>query len=330
MCDTIAALHPATTCKNTLFGKNSDRLRDEPQIVTTQPRCEYRKPQDLACTYIRIPQARLTHAVLLSRPYWMWGAEMGANEHGVAIGNEAMFARMPPPQKAALLGMDLVRLGLERGASAQEALSVMVELLERFGQGGNCAAPGPSYYHNSFIVADPREAFVLETMGRHWLVERVRDIRAISNTYSIARPDRTSSELLSCIEQSGWSAEQPVDLAEVLADKSRKAHASAQIRCRRATKLLRDLDGRIDVAALFAVLRDHGEDAAGRIDWRPAFPRQPMICSHASDLEPRGQTTGSLVSDLRPGRQVHWVTAGPTACMSIFKPLFVDSELPEL
>ena len=27
-----------------------------------------------------------THAVILSKPAWAWGAEMGANEHGVCVG----------------------------------------------------------------------------------------------------------------------------------------------------------------------------------------------------------------------------------------------------
>jgi secernin len=330
MCDTVVAVGAATLGKSTLFGKNSDRLRDEPQVVSFQQRRVYEQPGGLACTYIRIPQARRTHAVLLSRPYWTWGAEMGANEHGVAIGNEALFARMPSPEEPALLGMDLVRLGLERGASAEEALSAMVELLEQFGQGGNCAIPGPTFYHNSFLIADAREAFVLETMGRHWLVEKVRDVRSISNTYSIVRPDKTSTGLMDYILRAGWADKEPADFAAVLADTTRRAHSGAQVRCRRATELLHGFDARVEVASMFAVLRDHGEESAGRLDWRPGPRREPMLCSHASDLEPRGQTTGSLVSDLRPHSQVHWVTAGPTACLSIFKPLFIDTEPPAL
>lgn len=50
-----------------------------------------------------------THAVILSRPSWLWGAEMGANEHGVCIGNEAVWTKEPVGEGEALLGMDLLR-----------------------------------------------------------------------------------------------------------------------------------------------------------------------------------------------------------------------------
>jgi len=50
-----------------------------------------------------------SHAVVLSKPAWMWGAEMGANDQGVCIGNEAVWTREPVGSGEALLGMDYVR-----------------------------------------------------------------------------------------------------------------------------------------------------------------------------------------------------------------------------
>jgi secernin len=74
----------------------------------------------------------------------MWGAEMGSNEHDVVIGNEAIFSIETDRLKAkeliepGLLGMDLVRLGLERAESALQALDIITDLLEKHGQSGLC------------------------------------------------------------------------------------------------------------------------------------------------------------------------------------------------
>lgn len=66
------------------------------------------------------------------------------------------------------------RLGLERGSTATEALEVITKLLEKYGQGGPCSDSDPGLaYHNSFIIADPTTAWVLETCGKHWVAEQV-------------------------------------------------------------------------------------------------------------------------------------------------------------
>ena len=179
MCDTLVTL----AGDGVLFAKNSDRDPNEAQVLTWHPAQQHDVEAGWPA-WTEIDQAPATAAVLLSRPWWMWGAEMGANEHGVVIGSEAVFTRRTGSGEGVLLGMDLVRLGLERSTSAREAVQVVVDLLEKHGQGGSCSKEHPRFgYDNSYLVADPAGAFVLETAGRHWAVEEVRGPgRSISNS----------------------------------------------------------------------------------------------------------------------------------------------------
>jgi hypothetical protein len=131
-----------------------------------------------------------TVGALVSRPWWLWGVEHGVNEAGVAIGNETIYTTLDPRgAPPALVGMDLVRLGLQRATTARAALEVMVGLLERHGQGGSGHVNADRPYWSSFLVADPAEAWVLETSGTAWAAEWVGDTRAISNRTTIAAFD---------------------------------------------------------------------------------------------------------------------------------------------
>ena len=158
MCDTFVALSEATVTGSVIFAKNSDREPNEAHEVVHVPAAEHAPGAQVRCTYITIPQVERTNALLLGKPYWIWGAEMGANSHGVVIGNEAVFTKLPYEKEPGLIGMDLLRLGLERADTAEAAVTVMTELLTTYGQGGNCGHTHDFRYHNSFLVADPSEA----------------------------------------------------------------------------------------------------------------------------------------------------------------------------
>ena len=99
------------------------------------PRQQHAPGSQVHCTYISVDQVRETYRVLLFKPSWMWGAEMGANEFGLNIGNEAVFTKVRQGPNS-LLGMDLVRLALERCKTSTEALHLMTDLLAKHGQGG--------------------------------------------------------------------------------------------------------------------------------------------------------------------------------------------------
>ena len=92
MCDTFIILSQATKDGSVIFGKNSDREPNEAQALEYHPARTFSHPGKVKCTYRDVPQVKKTLAILISRPFWMWGAEMGANEKGVAIGNGVKIA----------------------------------------------------------------------------------------------------------------------------------------------------------------------------------------------------------------------------------------------
>ena len=86
-----------------------------------------------------------------------------------------------------ILFLLLFRLGLERGKTAEEALNVICSLLEKYGQGGPCCEDKPdACYFNSFIIADRKEAWVLETSQMHWAAEKVTGAFSISAIYQLS------------------------------------------------------------------------------------------------------------------------------------------------
>ncbi|MBN2298296.1 MAG: hypothetical protein JXM72_06855, partial [Deltaproteobacteria bacterium] len=187
MCDTFAIGSACTSGGISIFGKNSDREPDEAQIVVSLPGKDYPQGQTLRCTYIEIPQARITHAVVLSKPFWIWGAEMGVNEKGVVIGNEALFTKVKPEKTPGLIGMDLLRLGLERADTAEGAARIIIELLQRHGQAGPCGYLDKKLqYMNSYIMMDSREIIVLETIGRDYALKHCTDYASITNGITLA------------------------------------------------------------------------------------------------------------------------------------------------
>ena len=332
-----------------LLGKNSDRPVDETQPLRYFP--PRRAGDHLRLASAEIPDDRDTLAHVGASPYWCWGHELGLNERGVAIGNEALFtrdlarnqalAREGAPPEPGILGMELLRLGLERGRTAAEALEAMTALLERHGQWG-AGVPGKpaaegGAYDNSYLIADAREAWVLETTGRRWVAKRVDDPTwSISNQATIRTGwDRASGDLAEHAVAAGWwPAEDAdrLDFAEAYTDPQVPLQVS-HIRLQRSRQLLREAVARseADVAAATAVLRDHYE---GTFLEGPYFnaarPDFLTLCMHA---HPSGFTWGNTASSAvfvlpSDGRPPYLWWAAATPCTSAYVPVFVEA-LPE-
>ncbi|XP_033914456.1 secernin-1-like [Acipenser ruthenus] len=303
----FVAFPPVAEAGRVVFGKNSTRPRDEVQEVVYFPCAEYEPGAQVECTYITINQVERTHAVVLSRPAWLWGAEMGANEHGVCIANAAVVTKEPGVRTEALLGMDLVRLGVERGSTAKVALDTIVSLLEEHGQGGNYSEDRKAYqaFHSAFLIADRVEGWVLETVGKYWAAERITEgFKGLCQHLSITTNiDAEHSELRSYAQEQGWWSEgREFNFSEVfsLPDEERSPCAGKEF--------LGNQEGDLTVQTVIDALRD----------------KETGVCVDSESL----LTTASMVSVLPQSTAspcVHFFTATPDPARSIFKPfIFVD------
>lgn len=316
-CDTFVALPPATVENRIIFGKNSDRLCDEVQEVVYFPAAVHSNLRgQLKCTYIEIDQVPETYAVVLSRPAWLWGAEMGANEHGVCIGNEAVWGREEVSDEEALLGMDLVRLGLERADTAEKALDVIVDLLEKYGQGGNCSEGGMAFsYHNSFLIVDRSEAWILETAGKYWAAEKVQEgVRNISNQLSITtKIDREHPDMRNYAKQKDWwNGTKEFDFAATYSFIDTAKMMTSPGRYCEGYRLLNKHKGNITFETMAEILRD-----------------KPSGINMEGDF----LTTASMVSILPRDSSlpcVHFFTGTPDPERSVFKPFIFAPNISQL
>jgi hypothetical protein len=270
MCDLLVALPAATDRGHTLFAKNSDRPPTEQQVLEWLPR---RRERGTTTTYLTIdgPAGGETLGVLGSRPAWMWGLEHGVNEAGVAAGNATIYTTLDPRgHPAALTGMDLVRLALERATTATHAVTVVTEAIERWGQGGSGHEGADRPYWSSFLLADPTSAWVVETSGREVAASEVDRTWATSNRTTIPSFDAAHRH-----------PRQPVEtLVDPRLDAGRAVLAREPV----------------TVAALRAHLASH---AGGDDGW--------TVCMHVAGVE---ETRAALVAELAPDGPRVWAAQG--------------------
>ncbi|MEY4930737.1 MAG: hypothetical protein RI909_1461 [Bacteroidota bacterium] len=322
MCDTLVALPTYTQAGHVLLAKNSDREPDEAQALLHVP-SQHHESKTVKCTYIEIQQVSETFECILSKPFQMWGAEMGANEHGLVIGNEAVFTKMKfEKNRVGLTGMDLLRLALERCKSAEEAMICITTLLESYGQNACGGYRNKNfYYHNSFLIADRQSAWVLETAGKEWATEKVNDIRSISNKLSIHEPTQCSASAKSFAQSKGWWKEgTPFHFQQVYSDwfYTRMGRASFRESC--TTSLSRKHEGQLSVRDCIHILQTHNLDDPY---FKPSKANTGSICMHATSLLNPSSTTGSMVAEIRPNLpHTLWLTGTAHPCLSIYIPFY--------
>ncbi len=256
MCDVLVALPDATKNGSIIFGKNSDRPVGECQVLYFSPAGRY---EELECSYVNLSLGKNHMATMGCRPYWCWGYETGMNEAGVIGGNTAVFTRGGVEDKfgkqPGLTGMELLRLGLSLGESAEDAMNIIIEFLESYGQWGS-AVQGKGHkegsYDNAYLLVDRNEAWVLETAGKRWVAERVESgVRSISNELTIRSDWTKSSEDIKehALKKRWWNPDRSnFDFALAYSDHENYSRQVSHIRWMRSGQLLQEYSGTIDVA----------------------------------------------------------------------------------
>ncbi|MCP5494383.1 MAG: C69 family dipeptidase [Leptospiraceae bacterium] len=323
MCDTFVATSEFSG-NNLVFGKNSDREPNEAQAIVRIPRTLWDE-KHLQTTFITIPQVKETNEVILSKPFFMWGAEMGANEYGVTIGNEAVFTKVKLAKKNdGLTGMDMLRLALERANTAKRAFEIITELLEEYGQDACGGYKDRNFfYHNSFLIADPNEAYLLETVGKQWAGLKVKGFRSISNGLTIeSEYEYSSKDLVDFAHKQGFlSKGEDFNFRKAYSDSFFTFFSKCKMRRSLSSQKGEEAKPKMDAKAAFGILRTHNTD---NLDFKPSQSDMSSLCLHATGITTPSQTTGSMVAELRKNKpSTFWFTGTAAPCLSLFKPFFI-------
>lgn len=329
-CDTWLAWGDITADGSVIFGKNSDRPPFESQTLVYNERKDWQPGSNLKVEYVLIPQVEETYATLGVSPYWCWGYEMGVNEHGVVIGNEALYTRRLKEIKRrnelrGLTGMDLVRLGLERAKSTFEAVEVITGLIREYGQWGSAIPTkndNEGSYDNSFLIADSGGAWVVEAYGKEWVAKRIaRSFASISNAPVIGAEWEISSEDIreEFPAKRWWPRILKNHLRFNLAvtDWLNHVSISGEIRKIKSTGVLKSYveeEKKLTTEDFFSIAREHGLLSG------MCMHQKPPICEW--------ETTSSMIvvlpKDKRDIIEVWWAAGKP--CRSVYVPFFFESE----
>jgi hypothetical protein len=222
--------------------------------------------------------------------------------------------------------MDLVRLGLERGRSADDAVDVMTGLIERHGQGGSGERDCFTPYDSSFLVADATGGWIVETCDRTWAARPIGAGASVSNRIALGRDwTRASADVAA---ETDFQTYRHAGIPTTIAD--HRLAATARCVARGATELVPE-----DV---MAALRDHGTGPWGAPGTDAVVPppvapgpdhRGVTVCMHVVGQQ---NTTASMVVAVSvghaPGIRV-WAALG-NPCVSVYVPVGFGRAAPSL
>jgi secernin len=211
-------------------------------------------------------------------------------------------------------------------------VDLIISLVERHGQ-----SPAPheaaSTTDHAFLLADGTEAFALEAAGNHWVYQEIHEVRAVSPVCVIRQDwDRISPGLAkAAIDRGWWPADgSKLDFAGTLSA-SPVGQASGLRRWGRATLLLEQQNGYLDVACMRRLLSDHYEGTHFEVDPQAEQRGPTPLCQHEASGFGLATTASWVVQlgDTEASLPLIWAAFGPP-CSTLYFPVLVCGDIPEL
>ncbi|MCG9873880.1 MAG: C69 family dipeptidase [Leptospiraceae bacterium] len=329
MADIILATQKLTKNRAKLvFGKNSNREPNEPQVLVRIPK-KKNKDKFLTLSYIEIPQSKLSHELILSKSSHLWGAETGVNEFGLTIAITKAYCKAAKSFKEnGFTGPELVRLALERCKTADQALEFITNSIQDFGQSSDSGCIKMENYHfSNFVIADSNKAFYLETFSTHWVALKVHGFFSASDGYTIEDKFDYSSKGIKdfAVNNHYLQSGNHFSFRNAFGDKIQ--YRLMQTKVRKASsntmgEIYCQTEG-LGIKEVMDILRSHKTSS-----YSPQNGDMGSICLHASGILTPFQTTNSIVIEIKENSKVTtWSTLSSSPCLSLYKPFYFGTEI---
>jgi dipeptidase len=313
-CTTILVGKKLTADGSVILGHNEDMGLEAAGRLWSQQARSFKESVRIKVPYVSLQQPHRTHAYWASgnpkgsaglgtstqhRPYD--SVLVGMNQWGVAMACNWAHSKEEAAPKKGIRRYAIRQLILERCKTAREAVKLIGNLIDEHGQ----ADWGGLIYN----VADPNEAWVIETTTHHWAARRVPDdaIHAVANQFTIDDDfDLASQDLAQFAEARGWydprrgklSFRDAYGLPEKM-DQPYDLDREARI-----YKLLNGKRGFIEPTDIFVVLRNRyeGTDKYTRPQqtpvWRENLDKDPSLSRTISSNLCQSSSVAQLRGDL--------------------------------
>lgn len=219
------------------------------------------------------------------------------------------------------MGMDILRLALERADTARQAVNVIAELMERYGQGGNSSFDGVFHYDNGYLITDGTETWHVETAGKHyWAAKQIQSSYSISNYLTMDQPDLMHKDLEEYAKKE--FPDGSFDFAKTYVDWTSPLNQSGmQRRCcsyRQANRSSKNFR----VEDMVELLRSHYTKDL----WTRGGS---CVCMHAqnpvTEEDVPCQTTSAMIALCKGRDTLMWGTGMSTTCIAPFQPFWFDA-----